>query len=122
MKKEERIDRSMRPTGYLMLAIFALFGIIGAFSFFIYSLAVDDMFATDSVFDIMLNISLFLGVLLLSLVVMVFCLIRYMSRKGSVNVIPTKRCTSCGTEMGVTEMSCPRCFTLQPADERYRRR
>jgi hypothetical protein len=105
-----------------VLAVFALFGVIGAFSFFIYSMVTGDIFATDSVFGIMLNIFLFLGIMLLSLIVMAFCLIRYVGRKGSVNTILTKRCPSCGTEMGVTEMSYPRCFTLQPADEKHWRR
>ena len=112
----------MSPKGYLVLAALGAFGMAAAFALFIYSMVAGDIFGTESLTDIILNILMFLGILMLSMAVMVVCLIKYLKNKDGVNVVPTKRCPSCGTEMGVTEMSCPRCFTLQPADEKHRYR
>jgi hypothetical protein len=111
----------MKASGYLFLMTASLIGMLAVFVLFIYTLATMDRH--DNGTTVILYVFLFLGLILAAAITMAFSLIRYVrSKAGRSNVTMTKTCTSCGQTMRVTEFSCPKCLTLQPADEHGRGR
>jgi hypothetical protein len=106
----------MNPKAYLILAIISFIGVVAAFIFFIATIASDGFYSGDStVSDIMITIFTYLGLVMLFVFLGVFFLIKYAKANNySAQSELTKKCISCGTVIGITEMSCPRCFTLQP--------
>jgi formate hydrogenlyase subunit 3/multisubunit Na+/H+ antiporter MnhD subunit len=110
----------MRSKIYLILAILSFIGIfvaIGMFSIWM----MDGSFLDDdlSMSALMLRIFLYVGALGAMLFLTSFFFIKYAkAQAGRTNPYPVKKCTSCGAELGITELSCPRCFTLQPPEDR----
>ncbi|MCL2785989.1 MAG: hypothetical protein FWD81_02050 [Methanomassiliicoccaceae archaeon] len=102
---------------YLIVAAVGCVGMILAMVLLIHTLTSGDLFEMD-VSDILLNIFIVIGIMIVSMLLLVFSMISYTRRRMTVGYTPTKRCQSCGAEMNVTEMSCPRCFSLQPTDKR----
>jgi len=106
----------MGSKGYLVLAAASIIGMVAAFIFFVIALASDELYSKDpSVLDILLPIFLYLGLVMLFVFLLVYSLIKYdKSKRHTQYEELTKKCISCGTTIGLTELSCPRCFTLQP--------
>ncbi|MCL2143170.1 MAG: hypothetical protein FWH44_04580 [Methanomassiliicoccaceae archaeon] len=113
----------MRPNVYLALSILCGIGIFAAFGVFAYNMTTSDPFGDDSsAFGIVLSVLLYLVTAGVMMFLMAFFFIRYSRTKGQRSSgVPTKICVSCGAEIDAMEMSCPRCFTLQPADGRGKR-
>ncbi|MDR0334482.1 MAG: hypothetical protein LBH69_01160 [Methanomassiliicoccaceae archaeon] len=101
---------------YLALAIASIVAMVIVFGAFIVTLVSGDIFYGEvTVASILITIFLFLGLILLCVFLFVFFLMKYAKSKGNTAYVElTKKCISCGTTIGVTELSCPRCFTLQP--------
>jgi len=105
----------MGPKVYLVLLAVSIIGMVAAFIFFIITLASDKFYSDPSVSDILITIFMFVGLIMVFVILMVYSLIKY-SSAGTHSARPdlTKQCISCGTTIGITELTCPRCFTLQP--------
>ena len=111
---------SSRRTIYLIMAIASFILLMAVVGYFVFTMITEDIFLGD-VMDIMMTIFLFLGMLFVSIVLMVVFMIKFMST-GTQSTVKqnTKRCVSCGTQMGIYDVSCPRCFSIQPNDGRKR--
>ena len=101
---------------YLVLAAASVIGMIAAFVFFIITIASDKFYSDDpSVFGILLTIFMYLGLVMLFVLLLIYSLFKYdKSKRHSAYEELTKKCISCGTTLGLTELTCHRCFTLQP--------
>ena len=108
---------------YLVLALAAGVGMIAMIALFVSTMISGDMFATDSILSIMLSIMVYMiGFIVMMILLVVFFMKYTVSKSGhQVTGTPKKNCASCGALMDVTDMSCPRCFSLQPMDRRGRR-
>ena len=105
---------------YLVLAGVSLVGIFAAMGFFVMKMVSDDFFGEDTtVFDILTTVFLYLGLMMLSACLMAFSITRYFkTNDGRTRGPLTKRCVSCGHEIGIMDLSCSRCFVLQPPEDR----
>ena len=106
----------MRPNAYLVLSILCGMGIFVAFGVFAYSMATSDPFGDENpVLSIMFGVLLYIGTAGLMMFLMAFFFTRYSRAKGQrPSGVPVKVCVSCGAAIDAMEMSCPRCFALQP--------
>ena len=105
---------SMHRKIYRSLGIVCLAGLFAAFAVFVYlMITMDDPFDDD----ILLYIFGWLGVSGVLTFMMMFCFVKYFRyHTSSYQAQTTKRCVSCGEVISVTEHTCPRCYTIQPAD------
>ena len=111
--------RAIRGKVYLALAAASFAGIFVSFILLILALVYDPFGTETEVFDILLTIFLYFGLIGLMTGMAVFFMIGYTKAKNGHIFRPlTKRCVSCGHEIGITELSCPRCFVLQPPEDR----
>jgi hypothetical protein len=108
----------MGPRVCRILAAAAGTAAVAVFIIFIYRMATGDIFGYDAaVSDILLEIFIFMGLSGLLFFLMILFIIKYTVAKNYRDDRPfVKRCVSCGTEIGITDMSCHRCFVLQPAE------
>jgi len=106
----------MNSKAYLALVVLAFIGMIATFIFFISALASDSFYSSDAtVASILITIFGFIGLFLLFVLLMVYGLVKYADPRGrSYHSEPTKKCISCGQELAMTDLSCHRCFVLQP--------
>jgi len=105
----------MSPKIYLLLAVAAAIGLVITFGIFVNSKISGSFFEETTVSGILLTIGIFVIGITVLMPLMALSLMKYLSsRNAPVRAPPTKKCPSCGTEMDEKEMSCPRCFTLQP--------
>ena len=110
----------MRPKTCLLLTIVCAIAIVVVFISFMNMMIRMD-FGT-SVSDIIISIFAHIGTIALLMFMMVMFLLKYIvSKKISQSAHPMKACVSCGQAMEITEMSCPRCFALQPIDNHGKR-
>jgi len=107
---------NIMPNKYLILFAASIVALVASFIAFIIMIVSGDLFAYDaSVADIMITIFVYLGVVMLCMLLMLYSLIKYgKSKSHSAQQDLTTKCISCGATIGITELSCPRCFTLQP--------
>jgi len=111
--------RATREKMYLLLAAASFAGIFAAFILLVLALVSDPFGVETEVFDILLTIFLYFGLIGIMTGAAVYFMIKYAKAKNGQTFRPlTKRCVSCGHEMGITELSCPRCFILQPPEDR----
>jgi hypothetical protein len=109
----------MKQNGYLVLAIASIIGAVAMFALFIMKMTSEEFLNPDgSVFIMILSILAYIGLASMFMLLSALFFIKYYRAKnGAGTVFKTKKCVSCGTEMDIMEMSCPRCFTLQPPDQ-----
>ena len=107
-------------TIYLVLAVAAFIGMFVALLIFIMRMINLGNVPDDDILTyIFTTLIVFMLLSMAMISLMIFCLIKYSAKKRSAyDRVLTKRCVSCGTELGFNEMSCPRCFVLQPPDRR----
>ena len=104
----------MSKKPYLMLAVICLIGAVIVFGFFILFM-IDGSFLDDlSVTGLLLEIFMYLGLSMMFLVSASVFFMIYLRKGVAEHNVPMKTCPSCGQTMDIKEMSCPRCFTLQP--------
>ena len=106
----------MRPKTYLILAIACVIGIFISFGAFAVSMFSSEFYTELDVYGMIFTIFLYIGMASLFMLLAVIFFIKYNRAKHPPVIISTKQCASCGTTMGAMEMSCPRCFSLQPPD------
>ena len=106
----------MGPKAYLALTVIGAVGMFASFVLFIVMMATGDIFYYESVFIIILTIFGYLGAVCFFILLMVFGIVKFsVAQQVAAQKRPlTKKCVSCGHEIGYTDMSCSRCFTLQP--------
>ena len=112
------MKRRVPRKAYLLLTILSFICMIAVFVLFVIEMATGDTMGENaSTFGILITVLLYMGAIGLLAMMMAFSLIRYFSWNAHyAGRVMTKKCTACGTEMPITELSCPRCFVLQPAD------
>ncbi|MCL1904958.1 MAG: hypothetical protein FWG19_02400 [Methanomassiliicoccaceae archaeon] len=99
---------------YLTLGMFCFIALVTAFAVFVsLMITMEDPFEENIIFYIFgwLGIS---GVLMVMMAVFFVKYFRF--RTVPYQTQMTKRCVSCGEIISVTDHSCPRCYTIQPAD------
>jgi uncharacterized BrkB/YihY/UPF0761 family membrane protein len=108
----------MKAKIYLILGAAAVIGAIAAFGFFIYTMMSGDIFEEEfSPFNMVLRTFLLIGVSFILMFLAIFFFARSTTAQNEYNNrSQMKKCISCGAVIGVTEMSCPRCFVLQPVE------
>jgi formate hydrogenlyase subunit 3/multisubunit Na+/H+ antiporter MnhD subunit len=108
---------------YLVLAIAAGIGMIAMIALFATSMFSGDIFEIESVLTMIMWIMVYMFGFIIMMVLAIVFFLKYSVSKSAHQVSGTlkKNCASCGALMEVTEMSCPRCFSLQPMDRRGRR-
>jgi len=104
------------PNRYMILFAASIVALVAVFIYFIVTLASGSLFMSDvTVAKILITIFAFLGLIMLCVCLMIYSLIKYArSKDTSVQQELMTKCISCGATIGITELSCPRCFTLQP--------
>ena len=112
------------PKIYAVIGILCIIGVFVSFGYFAYRMMSDDFLDDFSVTGIILNILLYIGSACFFMFMAALSISRYLRSKDTSDPDRlTKTCPSCGHVMAITEMSCPRCYTLLPTDEytRYKR-
>jgi len=112
----------MSPKMYLVLAIACCLGAVLAFGLFISYMITGDFLDDFSVTGLITRIFIFLGLATVFMTLALIFFIKSSARGSSIRNVPTKTCPSCGQTMDTKEMSCPRCFTLQPVHDPRRDR
>ena len=99
---------------YLMLGMVCFVGLFTAFALFVsLMITMDDPFENN----IFLYIFGWLTVSGALMVAMAVCFVKYFRfHIPSYGTQMTKRCVSCGEILNVTDLSCPRCYTIQPVE------
>jgi hypothetical protein len=105
----------MRSRTYLILAIFSVIGLFAAAGLFIYRMVTSEL---TEVSELLMTIGLYVGSVVTFMLLIAYFMIKFVGSMASSSVIAnTKRCVSCGMMISITDLSCPRCFAIQPPED-----
>ncbi|MDR2866913.1 MAG: hypothetical protein LBV13_05910 [Methanomassiliicoccaceae archaeon] len=111
----------MRRIAFLVMAAVGIMLLFASIGFLLYAMLSDPF--GDGGLNIVIIVALFFVMMMLAIALITFGFVKYFrNASGSSGSMPTKICTSCGETLDVTELTCHRCFAIQPAEDRTRRR